>query len=189
MVEVYAQTKPPVGRRAILAAAALLLIACALAWTMSRSRSGHPRRVRIEPAGWFISFEAPFRRYQENRSETGYAFTFFERLPDNARIYIHFQRVRSDRGESDAEVADRVALSFAERNIPLLGYSSVFWFDRRLGPFEAVQVWNPSLDVLVRLARVEPDDDIYAVAITGERRLDPELYALFESVCNSVEPR
>jgi hypothetical protein len=189
MVEVYVQTRPPVGRRANVAAAGLLILVCLLAWWMGRDRAERPMRPRIEPAGWSISFEAPFRRSQQGRTQNGYAFSYFEQLPDDTSVVVVVHRVEPRREEKLIEVAERIALSFAGRTRGFLGDGPVFWFDKSLGPYEAVQVWEPQLRVLVRAARSEFGDEIYAVSVQAERWLDPALYALLESVTDSVQPR
>jgi len=189
VVEVYSQLKPPVGRRAVLAAAVLLLLTLLLAFSLTRRRAVPPVRARIEPAGWSISFDAPSRYYQEGRTDSGYAFSFVDRLRDSSPVAISVHRLQPHPGESEAQIADQLALAVAPQYRDFVGVAPLYWFGRRLGPFEAVQLWEPRLNLVVRATRMDGSGEGYAVAIQAAEPLDADLMARFESVCESVRRR
>jgi hypothetical protein len=62
-------------------------------------------------------------------------------------------------------------------------------YDVQIGSHEAVEVWDPTLDMLVRAVVVKPGD-AYAVTLSiSDARITPDMYSLFDQTCTAVEFR
>lgn len=188
VVQVYTHTKPAMTRRALLGAFALLLAASILAFAMTRQRADRPVRVRIEPAGWAISFESPFDRYIENPTRSGYAFSFPGRAPDGTKVVIGVQRIDARTIRDPAVICERAIGDYLHDRSAVFGSLPMIWPDCRLGPLPAVQVWEPGVGAVARAAVTSPTE-AYAVILMADRRIDEELFEVFNAACDSVRLR
>ena len=188
VIEVYSIQKPVVPRRALVASILLLLLASFLAVAMTWARGGDALGSRLEPEGWSISFRPPRRFSGEfGLSGLGPAYQFYgSTKPEGVAILVVY-RLEDTTPGSAREVCEQVLSAHIGLAMPPVGTARFAWFDRKLGPLDAVEVWEPLMDVLVRAVALEPGD-AYALSI-GVRggRISPDTYRLFDQICASIE--
>ena len=189
-IQVYSIEKPAVQRRALIASILLLLLASCLAAAMTWARSSDAPGPRVEPEGWSISFRPP-RRFNGTFGLTtlGPAYQFDgSARPEGVAILVVYRLGRRS-ADGARDVCERVLGAHFGPNLHPVGTARFAWFDRRLGPLDAVEIWEPLMDVLVRAA-VPERGDAYAlsVAVRGGR-ISPETYRLFDQTCRSIEFR
>ncbi len=190
VIAVYGTEKAAVPRRAWFASILLLVTTSALAWTMTRSRSGEALGPRIEPAGWSISFRPPrgFPAGKFGPTTLGPAYPFYGRTPAGGRAVLALFRLEGA-GVGDAlAVCERVLRAHTLPPPLIVSVSRLTRFDRKLGPLDAVEIWDPLPGVVVRAA-VLASGEAYAVSLRAEGRIDQRLYRRFESTCASSEFR
>jgi len=192
VIEVHVSGRAAKPRRALFAFIFLFVITCALAAAMSWSRSGDSLGVVIEPPGWSISFRPPKRFVGEvGLTGLGPAYQFYGRVGSESVAALVVYRLESSSipGVEDAiGVCDRILRAhFGER--PPAGLMAQTRYDVQIGSHEAVEVWDPTLDMLVRAVVVKPGD-AYAVTLSiSDARITPDMYSLFDQTCTAVEFR
>jgi hypothetical protein len=188
-VEVHVSGKPAKPRRALLGSACLLLIACILAGAMTWTRAGQRLGALLEPPGWSISFRPPLRYIGEaGPTLFGPAYQFHGRVGAGAVATLVVYRVDVAPGENARQLCDQIIQAyFGEQPPP--GILTQTRSDVRIGTRDAVEVWDPVLDTLVRAIVLAPGD-AYALTLSVHgARIEPDLYALFDQTCTSVEFR
>lgn len=189
LIEVHTREKPAVARRALACSIFLLVLATTLAAVMTWRRSGEPLMPRIEPNGWSISFRPP-RSVEEGRfvlSEMGPAFVFYVRTQTGVRATLAVYRLLGAAVGDPQAVCDRVLHAQMPMPLHARGLLPLTWFDKKLGPHDAVEVWDPQIGVVVR-AVVLGNDHAYAVSLgLGGQPIKPDGYHWFESICDSIE--
>lgn len=188
VIALYGGEKPAVPRRTWVASVLLLVLTSALAWAMTKSRSGETLGPRLEPTGWSISFRPP-RRFPVGEfgpTKLGTAYRFYRRTPEGGLAVLAVFRLEGT-GISDARVVCERVLS-AHTRLPtlMISASRLTRFDRKLGPLDAVEIWDPQLAVVVRAA-VLAGREAYAVSLRVEGRIDQCSYSLFQLICASGE--
>lgn len=189
-IQVYSIERPAVPRRALIASILLLLLASCLAAAMTWARSSDAPGSRIEPEGWSMSFRPP-RRFDGTFGLTtlGPAYQFDgSARPEGVAILVVY-RLEGTSAHGARDVCECVLGAHFGLGITPVERAHFAWFDRKLGPLDAVEVWEPVTDVLVRAVVLE-HGDAYAlsVAVRGGR-ISPETYRLFDQTCSSIEFR
>ena len=190
VVEVHTRKKPAIVRRVWFASLLLLAVACALAAAMTWSRSGQVLSPRVEPLGWSLSFRPPrnFRHGQIGPTRLGQAHLFFGQTEGGMEVVLGVYRMTKMAGEDAQAVCEHV-LGVFERGLPSIGgMAPVTWFDRKLGPLDAVEVWDPLLGMVIR-ATVLRNGEAYAMYFAVEGPIDRNIYRVFDLACDSVEYR
>ncbi len=192
VIEVHVSGRSAKPRRALFAFIFLFVITCFLAAAMSWSRSSDILGPGIEPPDWSISFRPPKRFVGEvGLTGLGPAFQFQGRVGSKAVATLVVYRVESSGipGAEDAlGVCDRILRAhFGDQ--PPSALMAQTRYDVRIGPREAVEVWDPALDMLVRAVVVEPGD-AYAVTFSiRDAPISPDTYSLFDQTCMAVQFR
>lgn len=189
VVQVHTSGKPASPRRALLATMFLLLLASILAAAMAWTRSMVTLGPWIEPEGWSIAFRAP-RRFSGEFGLTsfGQAYQFQGRVTPQAVATLVVYRVEAAGAGDASDVCDRI-LSAYLIDLPPLSMSVQTRSDTKLGAREAVEIWDPVADILVRAVVVRPGE-AYAVSLSVRgASINPATYRLFDQTCASVEYR
>lgn len=192
VIQVYTSTKPAVPHRAWAAAALLLLMTGGLAWVMTTQRAQGLRLPRFQPPGWSISFQPPplFKRGRILLTAIGPAYRFVALSADQAPMALTVIRVGLDRTDDSVVICERVLKTFFGRNNRWRSTSGFTDRTKKLGPLDAVELWDPTLgtnpSVIVRGTTLE-DGDAYAVSLAVKGEIGQDLYALFEEACLSIE--
>lgn len=188
-IEVYTTTKPAHPRRAVAASIGLLIVVALLAWTMAQDRAGHRPGQRIEPAGWSASFECPpeFQRYQVLPSTWGAIYRFYGRREDGSPRVLELQRIAAGHRNNPLTLYIHVVRMHLGVSVSPFDTLPCERHDKKLGPFQAVELWDPLLpNVVLRVASV-PTGESYAVVLIAGARIDPSTYTTFDDVCTSVQ--
>lgn len=187
-IQVYTGEKPAVSRRAWFASILLLAITSILAWAMTLSRSGEVLGRRIEPAGWSISFRPPraFPTGAFGPTELGVAYRFSGQTPSGDLALLSVFRLEGAIAGDGLTVCERVLRAHSRQRLPIVHLSRLTRYDRKLGPFEAVEVWDPQLGIVVRAA-VLKNRVGFAISFRAPGDIDPRSYRLFDATCSSIE--
>jgi hypothetical protein len=189
-IQVYTSEKPAISRRAWFASILLLSVTSVLAWAMTRSRSGEVLGRRIEPAGWSISFRPPraLPTGAFGPTEFGVAYRFYGQTPHGDPVLLSVFRLEGAVVGDSLTVCERVLRAHPRPPLPIVHLSRLTRYDRKLGPFEAVEIWDPQLGIVVRAA-VLNSREVYAISLRAPGYIDPRSYRLFDSMCSSIEHR
>ncbi len=187
-IQVYTSEKPAVSRRAWLASILLLAITSVLAWAMTQSRSGEVLGRRIEPAGWSISFRPPraFPTGAFGPTELGVAYRFSGRTPGGDPALLSVLRLEGAGVGDGLTVCERVLGTLPQPPVPIVHLSRLTRHDRKLGPFEAVEIWDPQAGIVVRAAMINSREG-YAISLHAPGDIDQRSYRLFDATCSSIE--
>lgn len=109
--------------------------------------------------------------------------------PSGSAAILDIHRL-GDAAATDLETAGMsVMQSYGSRSPELPTAVPLTWHDKRLGTHTAVEVWDPSLGMLVRTARVR-SGEIYAVVMgVPLSAIDPGAYEVFTQFCRSIADR
>lgn len=197
-IAVYSSEKPARPWRARVISVTLFLLTCLLAAT-SVSRSGGFLRDADALPGWEVQFKHP-------RSPAGptvypldsgevviFDISYAARRPAS----VAFWRVRVEPDASSEDVARRVLADLGADDLrsrlnELLGVdvlrTGTATRPALLGKFNAVELQGPSGTAVIR-ATTEAGEFAYAASVQSvDSPLDSKSYALFESICATVEP-
>ena len=191
VVEVYAGVKPASPRRALFGSICLLTAASALAATMAWQRSGELVARGIEPPGWSISFRTPrrFDSRQFGSTKLGSAFLCHGRTRTGTPASLALYRLEGPVKVDSLMVCERVLSAHEWIPLPTAATTRLTRFDKKLGRFDAAEIRDEQLGVVVRAVVLE-DDDAYAVSLGVEgAEIDPHTYRLFDLTCSSIEYR
>ncbi len=184
VIRVHTSEKPAIFRRAWFASGLLLAISSVLAWAMVRGRSGEVLGPRIEPAGWSISFRPPRAFPTGAFGPTEYHF--YGQTAGGFRPVLAVFRLEDAVLGDAATVCERVLRAYSRQPLSAVRLSRLTWHDRKLGPFEAAEIWDPQLGIVVRAAVLENREG-YAIFLHVPGEIDPRSYRLFDSTCSSTE--
>lgn len=184
VIQVHTREKPAISRRAWFASILLLATASVLAWAMALSRSGEVLGRRIEPAGWSISFRPP-RAFPTGAFGPA-EYHFSGQTPGGNPALLSVFRLEEAVVGDGLTVCERVLSAHPRPPLPAVRLSRLTWYDRKLGPFEAVEIWDPQLGIVVRAAVLENREG-YAISLRAPGAIDPHSYRLFDSTCSSTE--
>lgn len=190
-VEVYSSEKPAVAGRALLAAILLFALVSGLALGMTLLRKEVRLAPRIRPEGWSVSFRPPKGYLMAPPSPTrfGVAVPFVGRSRSGGTVNLAVHRVQNTDSRDAKVICDRVLRSYVGLLMPLGSLARQTRTDVKLGPFDAVEVWEPALGVVVRAAAIS-GGDAYAVSLgSPDAGDDAEPYETFELMCNSFQQR
>ncbi len=190
-VEVYSSEKPAVAGRALLAAILLFVFASGLALGMTLLRDGVRLAPRVSPEGWSISFRPPRGYLMAPPSPTrfGVAVQFVGRTRSGGAVTLAVHRIENADSRDAEVICDRVLRSYVGLQMALGSLARQTRTDVKLGPFDAVEVWEPALGVIVRSAAIS-GGYAYAVSLgSADIEDDTEPYETFELMCNSFEQR
>lgn len=188
LVHVHAPEKPAFRRRTIGSAVGLLAICIGLASSMSWSGKLPLAQSVIAPDGWSISFRLPAgARAVDLPTELDDGFSLGIRTPSGAIALIRAMRLKG-LTEIDLRKAAKLALdAFGSPAPHVVGNLSITWRNKRLGAYDALEVWEPLGGLVVRVGRVR-NGEIYAAAYSILRSgTDPDGYVLFDEFCHSVQ--
>jgi len=187
-MEVYTGEKPAIGRRAWLAAVLLMVIVTTLAGGMTWRRSEDSLAARVTPAGWSISF-CPPRRFQESElgpTMLGSAFRFRGWSAGGAAALLAVHRLDRWRVQDSLAACDLVLSAHVAPTLPDSMTTRETQFNKKLGPFEAVEVHDPFIGVVVRAAVLE-NGEAYAVSLGVDGPvIDDRSYRAFDLTCGSI---
>ena len=115
IVELYNATKPASAPRALISSLLLLALACVLAAIMSWTRAGEPLSVRIEPAGWPISFRPPkgFTPGELVRTRLGELIPLRGMTTGGSRARLVILKFDPDVANHSASLSTELALGYA----------------------------------------------------------------------------
>lgn len=192
MFRVSSGEKSASPRRALVAAALLLGVSCALAASMSWGSAADRLGESFEPPGWHVSFSPPkgFLMVDQTSTPTGFEWLFRGEGFDGRPLVLIFRGVAPDElasnpGDSSPEEFGESAMftrAFSFRVVSQLPKSS----QTGIGPLPGAEV--PNLDGGTIVRAVVTDDGVrYAVVLSsGGRPIDRRIYELFHLVCTSV---
>lgn len=190
-IEVHAPEKKAVPRRALLATVLLMVATTSMAGYLVWLRSNSPLSVIFDPPGWSITFQAPrgfLPIYNHQRNKLGTSFRFYNEKPDGTRVMIMVIRVNPDFGNNPETLCNRILGNFTPKSLLIMGGHREDRADIKIGPIDAHEVWDEYLGIIVR-AGILSEDDYYAVLIRSSDKIKPDLYEIFDQVCNSIKLR
>lgn len=187
---VHAPEKPAFRRRTIASAVALLVISTGLASTLSWSDRHQLAETVISPDGWSVSFRAPAgARWVALRAELRDRFALLIPTPSGAFAKLRAFRVKQSAATDLQTKAEDILRSLPSLPPHAIGSLSVVWRDKKLGPYEALELWEPGIGLVLRIARVR-NGEIYAVSFgLLPSSIDPDSYGIFDQFCHWVEDR
>lgn len=187
VIEVHTREKPALGYRTWVFAVLLLVVATVLAGAMSWTRAGDPLAQRIEPAGWLISFRPPRWSGGGEFGETpfGVAFRFHGRTAEGGVATLVVYRIEGPGPDAKA-VCDRILRADLGLEAKPIGWPRFTGLDTQLGPFRAVQMFDPLVNRVVRAAEFG-DAGTYAVSLKVQgAEIKPGIYRFFDQACSSI---
>jgi len=190
VIEVHTREKPAIHRRTWASALLLLAVASGLAGVLSWARTGDPLAQRIEQPDWLISFRPPRWPGIAEYGATlfGPAFRFHSPTADGGVATMVVYRVENTGGDATG-LCDRVLRADLGLEAAPLGWTRFTRLDTQLGPFRAVQMFDPYVGRVVRAAEFG-GGRLYAISLKVQgTEIKPELYRLFDQMCSSVRVR
>jgi hypothetical protein len=187
-IEVYVGTRPTISRRAWLVSILLLTVSVALAATMTWRRSDDPLAARIRPVGWSISFRPP-RRFQESEfgaTVLGSVFRFRGWSTTGAAALLAVHRLDRWPVADPLAACELVLSAYIVPRLPDSMTTRFTRFDTKFGPFDAVEIHDPLLGVIVRAAVFE-DGEVYAISLGVDGpMIEDRSYRAFDLACRSI---
>ncbi len=190
VIKVHTREKPAIPHRAWASAFVLLLLASLLAGVMSRTRAGDPLGQRIEPADWLISFRPPrgLGAWEFGATLFGPAFRFHCPTTEGRVATLVVYRIE-DRKVEPTAVCDRILRADLGLQPKPVGWQRFTGLDTQLGPFRAVEMFDPAVKRVVRAAEFG-SAGVYAVSLKVQGApIRSEVYRLFDQMCSSIEVR
>lgn len=189
-IEVYSFGGEASPRRAVAAAAFLLVLSGLLAIGMSWRRAQDPLVPVLTPPDWKVRFHVP-RRYVPVDARTirrSTAMSFMGETAEGADVFCILWRGPASDRDDLRQTAEEVLEGFGV---------GVNWFGEArthppqpapMGDVEGLELIAQSGSAAVRVARI--DREVYAVLFaTQKNRLDDETLRLFDLTCRSMERR
>jgi hypothetical protein len=158
---------------------------------MSLSRAGETLGERIQPRNWLITFRPP--RWPDGGWEFGatlfgQAYRFHTPTEDGGFATLAVFRIE-DRTADAAAICDRILRHDLGVNPKPVGWNRFTRLDTRMGPFHAVQMFDPIVTRVVRAAEFG-GAGVYAASLKASGpEIDPGLYEAFDRTCESIEVR
>lgn len=189
-IQLYSSTKPALPHRTWISATSLLLATLILAFIMTWQRAGGIPAPRFEPPGWAISFQPPsgFHSALPMLTPVGPAYQF-RSLPDGgAAIILTLTRAGLDPTDQPITVCKRVFRTFLRSGDSWYGDLALTDDTKKLGPLNAVELWdpNPNINNIIVRAVVLEDGDAYAVSLAVQGGITPTIYEVFDQACSTV---
>jgi len=185
VIAVHNVSKPALGRRALWVTLLLLLLAMALAFQMSITRS------RISPVDWGISFTAPHGFVRSIASRPSRIIPFVSASTSGPKVTIILWQL-GDLGESDPTKIYAMIFKQLESSPQkaVLSDQRTRLTRKMFGPLEGTEQINPRGTSMVRSA-IFNRREIYAISLTvaGGAPINKKLYDIFDNLCLSVESR
>jgi len=181
--------KPADKLRTMPAALALLVLALALAATMSRTRGKETMGARIRPGGWTASFRPPrrFRSEQFGAVPVDLPYIAHGRTRSGADAILAVYRLDASAFADPTAVCDSVIRS----NLRLRSGDPLtarrVRLDRRIGSEPAAEIALVDAGIVAR-ALLLPSGEAYAVWLgVAGTPMDDDTYRLFDLTCLSFE--
>jgi hypothetical protein len=190
VIEVHTREKPAIPHRTWVFAVMSLVLASLLAGVMSRTRGGDPLGQRIEPTGWLISFRPPrwSGAWEFGATLFGPAFRFHSPTAEGGVATLVVYRIEGPEVGA-AAVCDRILRADLGLRPKPVGWARFRGLDTQLGPFRAVEMFDPIVNRVVRAAEFG-SAGVYAVSLkVQDGQIQPQMYHVFDQTCSSIEVR
>ena len=188
LITVHSQEKPAVDKRAVISAVLLLVFVTGLAAWMTWRRSAGQASPVIAPSEWSISFRPP-RGAPTAPLRFGEGIGMRFRTASGATATMTVQRLAA---ETEPELRSACEHVLRMHFHPLPHRTTMLpmiWNDKKIGTHDAVEVWDPNTNALVRAALAE-SKEIYAVFFVVQGGpIDSDAYAVFQKLCQSITDR
>lgn len=187
-IEVYKQTKPPLRRRPVVVSSLFLLVSCALAAQMTFSRAADPLGRTLRLVELNCSLRPPRGFVPQNTlvSPDWRIQPFEATLPPwgRAELAVWYTLLEDAGGTKD--VADTILRQLRGGTEAAQTAATLSQNDNTLlGTNRAYEVGDPSVGVIVRVARL-PTRGYLAISIAAEPPVGRWINT-FDAVCRSVE--